>query len=196
MPDVLSPLAAIKQPGHFGAQFEAGPGVTLSEAPVLGLAQIAGWGDFDAAVSPGLNTFGFCDAGDFRICRNANDMRLYRISPDRILIAAMSPITLPEGLQNETSLAVLDLGHARTRIAVEGPAAEDVMARLAPIDFRKAAMPVENFVQTGIHHVGVLIHLTSASRFEILVPVAWARSIWEIICLNAVPFGYDVKVAA
>lgn len=196
MPDIHSPLAAIRQSGIFGAQFEAGPGVSVSETPVIGLVQIAGWGNFDATVLPRLNDLGFSDAGDFRQCRRANDVHLYRISPDRVLIAAPSPITLPASLQSNTSLAVLDLSHARVRIAIEGPAAEEVIARLASIDFREAAMPVGNFVQTGIHHVGVLIHRTSADRFEILVPFTWARSIWEIICLNAAPFGYDVKVAA
>ncbi len=71
--------------------------------------------------------------------------------------------------------------------------AEEVMARLAPIDFRASSMPVDSFVQTGIHHVGVLIHRTTEMQFEILTPVTWARSVWELICLNATPFGYHVE---
>jgi len=30
-------------------------------------------------------------------------------------------------------------------------------------------------------------------RFDIFTPVTWARSIWELICLNAAPFGYNVE---
>lgn len=48
----------------------------------------------------------------------------------------------------------------------------------------------------GIHRVGVLIHRTSEARFEIFTPVTWARSVWELLCLNATPFGYSVEVAA
>ena len=78
-------------------------------------------------------------------------------------------------------------------IIVDGTAAEEVMARLAPIDFRASSMPVEGFVQTGIHHVGVLVHRSDKMQFEIFTPVTWARSVWELICLNAAPFGYIVE---
>lgn len=193
MPEIHSPLANIKSPGSFGASFPAGPAVSLSETPLASLFQIAGWADFEAAVTPGLSELGFGDAGDFRQCRTVEDRQLYRISPDRLLIASQSALVLPDALKNTASLAVLDLSHARTCITVEGAEAEDVMARLAPIDFRAPAMPQGAFVQTGIHHVGVLIIRPSALRFDILTPVTWARSIWEIVCLNAAPFGYDVK---
>ncbi len=195
MPDIRSPLAACLQPGRNGADFANGPGLTLSETPVA-LVQIAGWDDFDNAVLAGLRSLGFAGVGTFRHCLRASDTQLYRISPDRVLIASVSPVALPDSLLNTSSLAVQDLSHARTRISVQGPAAGDVMARLAPIDFRAGTMAVDDFVQTGIHHVGVLIHRTSAKRFDIFVPVTWARSIWEFICLNATPFGYDVRVAA
>ena len=61
-------------------------------------------------------------------------------------------------------------------IIVDGTAAEEVMARLAPIDFRASSMPVEGFVQTGIHHVGVLVHRSDEMQFEIFTPATWARN--------------------
>ena len=53
-----------------------------------------------------------------------------------------------------------------------------------------------SFVQTGIHHVSVLIHRKNEMEFEIFTPVTWARSVWELICLNAAPFGYIVESEA
>ncbi|AZV80925.1 hypothetical protein EBB79_23650 (plasmid) [Parasedimentitalea marina] len=195
MLDVLSPLGNAQKFGRFGAECAAGPGVCLSETRLTSLVQVAGWGDFEERVMPGLKSLGFGDAGDFRKCRVSRDIQLFRISPDRILLASLSPVRLPGTLQSSGSLAMLDVGHARSSIVIEGSSAEEVMARLAPVDFREAAMPTGDFVQTGIHHVGVLIHRTSATRFEILTPVTWARSLWDFICLNAAPFGYDVKGA-
>ncbi len=192
MPEILSPLADIYEPGSFGASFENGAGVKLSDGPVRSLVQIGGWDDFETAVLPGLNELGFDDGGDYRTCRRTDGGKLFRTAPDRVLIAGQSELKLPHSLIGNDSLAVLNLSHSRTRIIVEGAAAEEVMARLAPIDFRYAAMPVDTFVQTGIHHVGVLIHRTAEMQFEILTPVTWARSIWELICLNATPFGYNV----
>ena len=195
MPDIRSPLAASLQPGRYGAEFATGPGLTLSETSVA-LVQIAGWDDFEEVVLAGLQSLGFAGVGEYRHCLRGDDRQLYRISPDHALIASLSPLDLPESLLNISSLAVQDLSHARARIIVEGSAAEDIMARLAPIDFRASAMPVDGFVQTGVHHIGVLIHRTSATRFDIVVPVTWARSLWEYLCLNAVPYGYTTKDVA
>ncbi len=193
MPEILSPLADIRKTGSFGAHFDTGAGVNLSDNCTGTLIQIAGWDDFEIAVLPGLKEIGFNDAGDYRNCRHADGLSLFRIAPDRILIAGHSELELPGSISANDALAVLDLGHSRTRIIVDGTAAEAVMARLAPIDFRASSMPVDSFVQTGIHHVSVLIHRTTATQFEIFTPVTWARSVWELICLNAAPFGYNVE---
>ena len=196
MPDIQSPLAAVRTPGRFGASFDAGPGITLSDAPLSGLVQIAGWDGFETAVKPTLKTLGFTDAGDFRNSRQSGNTTLFRTAPDRVLITGASAGDVLETAGANAELAVLDLGHARLQINVEGHNAEGLMALLAPIDFRLNAMPVGSFVQTGIHHVGVLIHRTSVTRFELMVPVTFARGLWQFIGLNAAPFGYDVLEAA
>jgi heterotetrameric sarcosine oxidase gamma subunit len=193
MPEILSPLAHIQKAGSFGAHSNSGPGVNLSDSCTETLVQIAGWGDFEDAVLPGLREVGFNDAGDYRSCRHIDGWHLFRIAPDRVLIAGQSELELPGSITGNDALAVLDLSHSRTRIIVDGTAAEEVMARLAPIDFRASSMPVDSFVQTGIHHVSVLIHRTDEMQFEIFTPVTWVRSVWELICLNAAPFGYIVE---
>lgn len=196
MPNRMSPLAKALKSGRFGAESAKVKGVTLSEHPVENLVQVVGWGDFKTAVIPGLKQLGFKDIGGFRVGQSTDGITLFRTAPDRVLVMGYPISSLSDSLTDNSSLAVLDLSHSRTRIVIEGAGAEQVMARLAPIDFRQAAMPVNDFVQTGIHHIGVLVHRTAKMRFEILVPVTWARSVWELICLNATPFGYTVKAAA
>jgi heterotetrameric sarcosine oxidase gamma subunit len=73
------------------------------------------------------------------------------------------------------------------------PVVEDLLAHLAPLDVSLPAFPVDTFAQTGIHHVGVLLRRTSAETFEILIPVTWAATIWELIGDAAAPFRHRVE---
>lgn len=196
MVDRASPLANALKPGRFGARVPAQAGLVLAEQLPKELIQIAGWSGFEKQVMPGLKAMGFQNLGDYRTCSLAKGMRLYRLAPGRVLISSDATIQLPSVMRHNNELAVLDLGHAQSRLVIQGVAVEELMARLAPIDFRISAMKVNNFVQTGIHQIAVLIHRTAKLRFEILAPITWARSLWEFICLNAAPFGYDVRVAA
>lgn len=196
MLEIRSPLTDILNEGRFGATFADGPSVTLSASPQLHLLQIAGWSDFEGAILPGLQKIGFNDAGDYRMSRQARGMSLFRIAPDRILIASRSAIEFQRDMTRNDDLVYLELTQSKCLIIVEGEDAEKVMSRLAPIDFRLSDMPVGNYVQTSIHHVGVLIHRTSEQCFEILTPVTWTRSIWELICMNADPFGYNVNLGS
>jgi heterotetrameric sarcosine oxidase gamma subunit len=192
MPDMYSPVAAILEPGHHGAVLPAGPGVSISERPLGGLVQLAGWADFETAANPVVSALGFQDLGHYRKAQAAGSRNLYRIAPDKLWIAGAAMGDLPT-VMGGGSLAVLDLSHSRTRICVDGLAAEDVLVRLAAIDFRKRSFAVGDFVQTGIQHIGMLIHRVSDTRFDLLTPVTWARSIWESIELNAKPFGYIIE---
>jgi methylglutamate dehydrogenase subunit D len=196
MLEIRSPLTDILNEGHFGATFANGPGVTLSSSPRLHLLQIAGWSDFEGTILPGLQKIGFDDAGDYRMSRQAKHMSLFRIAPDRILIASRFAIEFQRDITESDRLVYLELTQSKCSIIVEGKGAEKVMSRLAPIDFRLSDMPVGNYVQTSIHHVGILIYRTSEQSFEILTPVTWTRSIWELICVNADPFGYNVNLGS
>ena len=73
------------------------------------------------------------------------------------------------------------------------PAVEEILPRPAPIDFRANVMPIGSIVQTGIHHVSVPIRRITETQSEILTPVSWARSVWEMINFNAILVGFNVK---
>lgn len=193
MPEIASPLLGAAAPPR--APSPSGPApLRLSETRPAGLTQLAGWEGFDAAAAALLGGVGFADAGDYRIARESGGLILFRIGPDKLWLLSEGP-SLDAATPEDERLVALDLGHARTRLVVDGPAAEALLARLAPIDFRRDALPPGGFVQTGVHHVGVLIHRRSQERFDLLTPVTWARSLWESISVAATPFGYETAAA-
>jgi heterotetrameric sarcosine oxidase gamma subunit len=65
-------------------------------------------------------------------------------------------------------------------LRIERTAAAELLARLAPLDFDLSAFPVGSFAQTGINHVGVLIHRLREEWFDVLVPYTWLDSIWNM----------------
>ncbi|MDP1907019.1 MAG: hypothetical protein Q8K85_01870, partial [Hyphomicrobium sp.] len=69
-----------------------------------------------------------------------------------------------------------------------------LLARGLPIDLNAAAFPPDNFVQSGIHSIGVLVHRRAnengAPVFEVHVPRSYAVTIWEFLAESAAPFGY------
>ena len=94
---------------------------------------------------------------------------------------------------NNVDLTVVDLSHARTVIRIEGDVARELLARLASVDFSPEIFSVGQFVQTGMHHIGVLIERIDETCYDIFIPVTWAASIWGIITLHAGQFGYRVE---
>ena len=200
MPEPLSPLAC----SHVGAATMSSSRLTLEESRLGYLWQIAGWNDFADATTPVLNALGFSDLGDYRHVQTSTAKVLcYRIAPDKIWLrdtAAMADIADIANIAGATNanraiqlgdtqrLAVLSLSHSRCVISVCGAACEDVMARVAALDFSEAAFPERNFAQTSVHQVSVLIHRAQQDRFDILTPVSWAASVWEWLFINASPY--------
>ncbi|MGH1467066.1 MAG: sarcosine oxidase subunit gamma [Cognatishimia sp.] len=182
-----SPLSKYLVPTMVGAQGD--DSLCLSERPISSLWQIAGWADFDAAAKSVLTKLGV-QSGDYRHKGAQGDVSCYRVAPDRILI---------EGCQNldefaAENLVVLDLSHARTVICISGAQARTALAKLCAVDTSAEAFQPGQFIQTGMHHIAVLMQCLSDEEFEIQLPGTWAVSLWEAICFNAEPFGYEVKV--
>ena len=182
-------------PGGFGPASQDGAAITLSETTVGGLVQLAGWGnDFAKHVQPALAALGLAGLGDFDTAQSSGNVTSFRIAPHRLLVHATDTSLLNRAqaalIGNE--VAQLDLSHARAIVRIEGNSVEDLFARLGTVDFRAPHFAPGRFAQTGIHHTGVLIHRLSPTRFEIYVPSSFAVSMWEYICVCAMPFGYAV----
>jgi len=187
MVEMLSPLKGKAVPGRYGSAGDAG--ISLGTRPIAGLWQIAGWQYFDQAAAPVLATMGLANGGSYRRAEQAGAVTAWRIAPDKILIEGAGDLT-PHSTDN---LVTLDLGHARTAITLCGPAARDLLMQVCAVDCSVAAFAPGAFIQTGIHHVGVLIYCAGPDSFDMFVPGTWAETIWDILEQNAIPHGYEVS---
>lgn len=76
--------------------------------------------------------------------------------------------------------AVIDQSDGWAAMALSGPGAEAVLARLVPLDLRRAAFAEGAVARTLLGHVQVLI-LRRAGGFELMVMASLARSAWHEI---------------
>lgn len=190
MPELLSALHRKTIPGRHGAT--GGEAITLSTRPLQGLWQLAGWDDFDAAAKPALDHLGLTGPGDYKCAQSGERGTAWRIAPDKMLIETNADLS---GFGSD-ALAVLDLGHARTVITLQGDAARRLLSQVVAVDVSVAAFAPGMFLQTGMHHVGVLIHCTGDLSFDILTPPTWAESVWNLLFDNALPHGIQILEAA
>lgn len=190
-----SALDACRIAGDFGVSDASQPALLFSERPLGNLLQIAGWEDFEKYCSPIVDEFGFKNFGNYRSVQGFDTTECFAIAPDKILVRHKDDQAYDRlcSTIDPCKLAIVDLSHARCVISIAGEASEALMARLAGIDFSLAAFPVGDFVQTGIHHVGVLIKRDETNVFEIIIPFTWAASIWDYLCTCALGFGYRVE---
>ncbi len=195
MPEIRSPLTSIIRPGDYGIEADKSIALVLSEKQPGALVQLAGWQDFSEASAPALTALGFEGLGNYRTVRTVDKASCFRIAPDKLLLRHQNSVVLHAALEklDPACSPTLGLSHARWLIEIEGPEVEALLARLAPLDCTLAEFPQGTFAQTGIYHIGVLLHRVSKEKFEMLVPVSWVVSLWDLICETAAPFAYRVE---
>jgi len=81
---------------------------------------------------------------------------------------------------DEADGTVTDLCHSRKRFRIEGPLAQDVMMRLAPLDFRDRAFADRAFKATTAHHMSVWI-ARDGEAFDIWVGFTFADAFREVL---------------
>jgi heterotetrameric sarcosine oxidase gamma subunit len=151
--------------------------VKISEIELVTLTQIAGWSGFDKAVSSLLTERALSLPGEFRTPFRKGTTTIWRTAPDRVLVRSQAPLDL----KSSDELAVLDLSDARVCISLSGAGAAGLLSRVAALDFAEAAFPINTFVQTGLHHVGVLIDRVERDVFHVLIPTTWAVSLTGLL---------------
>lgn len=179
-----SPLNDILIPGKYGAPEHMN--LTLSERPIISLWQVAGWEDFTAELSLILTEMNVGSSGDMRRFSSKDGLSIWHIAPERVLIEGF----VPSQKKTNTRLFTLDLTHARTCIVMQGSAARTVLSQLCGIDMD--SFNSGEFVQTHLGQIGVLLQCVQQDSYEIFVPITWAQSLWELICINATPIGYEI----
>ena len=187
---MAEPVSAIS--GHLAAGLHGpvgteGPGVTLTEAPIGALWQVAAWPDRLAAAGAGAAAAaGAKGAPGPGGAVTGQTALLLRTEALKYWIVADTALPRPDLSAGDA--AVLDLGHARTRIRLAGPAWRALMARLVPLDLRAEAFPDRAVASTALHHVGVTL-MRRGDTLDLYIPRSFALSLVEHVIGVGAQFG-------
>lgn len=150
-----------------------GSTVTLSAFEPGHLTQIAGWSGFARIAQEALASLGLTLPKSYDRAGIAEDVRIWRIAPDRALIRSSGPIAVA----GSDDMAVLDLSDAKAGLRVAGDGAAALLARLVAVNVDAKAFPPGCFIQAPIHQIAVLIERQSPDVFDLLIPTTWTHSL-------------------
>ena len=177
------------RPGRRGRD-RAEPGIRLSERQPGSVWQVTAWPDrldeagSAAAAAAGVEAYpgpGRAALGDGTV--------LMRTEPLRWLLIAEAELAEPDVAAEAGT--VLDLGHARTILRIEGPDAAALMARLAPLDFRPRSFPDGAVATSAVHHVAVTV-LARDDGYDLFAFRSFGLSLFEHVAETAEQFGLEI----
>jgi methylglutamate dehydrogenase subunit D len=159
MLDVISPLASIDA--------FASATVNLTEAPGFTLTQMVG---ADKDVKKVLGKL----PSKVGVALEHDGRTLLRIGPKQNWVLGAAPA-------EAAGCYLTPLSSGRTRIALSGAKARDVLATCAAIDFHPTEFKLCQFVMTGIHHTPVVILCVTDDLFHVYVLRTFALAVWEFL---------------
>jgi heterotetrameric sarcosine oxidase gamma subunit len=116
------------------------------------------------------------------------------LTPDRLLVLVTRAPAGPlrERLEQELGPvggSVVDVTSGFAGIALAGPRARDVLARVTAIDVREASLPESGFRPGSVARVPALLLRERGERFLVLGGSAYAEYLWVAICDAGRPLG-------
>ena len=75
--------------------------------------------------------------------------------------------------------AVVDLGHARTALRLQGPGARDALARGTSVDLRPAHFAPGACALTALGKIGALLHAIAPDSIDVYVARSYAQALVE-----------------
>ena len=121
--------------------------------------------------------------------------RIIWTGPNRWLIVEPETRDLTSLIKNqikETSIAIIDLSHARSSIQIDGLMTRDLLLKGAAIDFHPEVFLINHCVQTTFFSSSALISCLDENRFNILIARGFALDLWKKVREAAEEFGYEV----
>ena len=195
-PSRRSAIEGHDRAGPFGERPEGGPGIVLAQCRPRSLVQINGAPDAAVLAESldGPEEAGVAPNRSFRI----GAVTYMWNGPGRWL--AESDEYPPGELVRriETALgahgaSATDLSHARTVLRVSGTAAEDLLAKLCPIDVE--AMRAGDSAMTLAGPLQVQIVRSGDEEFRLYVFRSFGLAMWELLRDEAAEFGGEVVPA-
>jgi sarcosine oxidase subunit gamma len=90
--------------------------------------------------------------------------------------------------------SVTPISHARSRLALTGVGAREVLARGLALDLHPDVLPIGGVAHGALHHTGALLHRAAPERYELYVLSTFASSIWEWLEDASLELGYEVGI--
>ena len=180
--------------GRFGS-LKTAPGIFLKEDHPLSIVQletreppakdflkvIKNIFQFDVPLSPNTS--------------NVSDKtRIIWTGPNRWLIVEPETRDLTSLIKNqikETSVAIIELSHARSLIEIDGVMTRELLLKGAAIDFHPEVFLVKHCVQTTFFNLSALICCLDENRFNIFIARGFALDLWQKVQEAAEEFGYE-----
>ena len=148
----------------------------VRDSPGFALVQVAALSaDFEKRLKPALGALPKA-VGTAKVQEGRT---LLRVGPSQFWVIGAADDDIAAALSGLG--AVTPLTHSRTRIALAGVPAREVLAKLVPLDFHSKTFGPGNFAMTGLHHTPVLVHCTGKASFDVYALRTFAMSVWEAI---------------
>jgi sarcosine oxidase subunit gamma len=150
--------------------------LNIAERPGFTLTQVAGLSpDFEARLAAVVGTL----PEKVQQAQVNGAHTLFRIGPAQFWIVGPETDDVPSRLEGHC--AVTPLSSSRTRIALEGAPAREVLARLIPVDLHPSVFTPGAVALTGIHHTPVTVHCTGENSFDIYAMRTFAVNVWDAV---------------
>lgn len=191
-----SALTGILVRGDFGAAPFSGPGIQLSERGPLSIVQIeARAGAVSDLIVATESAVGAAPSAEPNAASGTGAPRILGTGTGRWLLSEPETRDLAAHLRAALpdSVAVTDLGHARTVLRLTGSKARDLLAKGTGIDLHPSAFPADTSRMTGLFHTSVLIDCRSAAPvYDIYVHRSYAVHLFEMLLDGALEYGCRV----
>jgi sarcosine oxidase subunit gamma len=112
---------------------------------------------------------------------------IMRVGPQQFWIMGPENDGIARALAGQC--AVTPLSNSRTRIALDGEPARDVLSKLVFIDLHPRVFTPGTFAMTGMHHTPVTVHCTGETSFDIYAMRTFAMNVWEVITDAALEYA-------
>jgi sarcosine oxidase subunit gamma len=115
--------------------------------------------------------------GNFREIASENRLSVRENGPKDCFLVGDFPVSDLAFPDLRSEFTLVDQSHGRVRIAIEGDAVEDVLAKGTGLDLANFA--VGSAATTLIGHLATHITRTAPNRFELMVLRGFAESLWH-----------------
>lgn len=195
MPRHRSPFEGHK-PGTFPAS-NGQVGVHLRAGTLPGLLQVSTWPTgvdglrAALAIALGLRLDALPGQSGQAVLTPAGSLRMTGPEEFQLLVDTPGPSRADELRQHIAADvgSVIELGHARCRIRIEGAHCRDTLSKLFALDLHESMWPVGESRLTGHHHVPCMAIRRASDGFDLLVFTTYAFDQLATVMDAAMEYG-------